>query len=216
MIYVIIALFLFLLALAIRKHRHRRYDSRQHKSIPITRRRLVWAANKYAVFSILAMDLAFMLVFTVAYFTGRMEIIPALIACSVCFILVLLIHLHIFVFQISTWKMMKSVKDFDILTKGKTLEYDNGHWCYSDRNLVICIGRQSAFMLYAPFVDFSKKIFYERNSSAISGPKTSSAMRYDLFVVPLKDGGKSKQMLAFNRVAYEWIHSHGGSIAGAD
>ncbi len=215
-IYFMIALLLFLSALAIRKHQPRQYGSSQHKSIPITGRRLVWNANKHAVFSILAMDFVFMLIFAVTYFTGRMEIIPALIACSVCFILALLIHLHVFVLQSSTWKMMKSIKDFYILTRGKTLEYDNGNWCYSDQSLVICIGRQSAFILYAPFVDFSKKIYYERNSSAISGPKTGSGMRYELIVVPLKDGGKSKQMLSFNRVAYEWIHSHGGCIIGAD
>jgi len=216
LILLLIALFLALFALLFRKYHRRNLDATKYKSIPITRRRLIWTANKHNIFSILAMDLSFALIFTVVYLTGRMEIVPVLIACGVCFILALLIFLPAFFLQAGAWKTLKSIEDFDVLTQGKTLEYDNGEWCYSDRRLMICISRRSTCILYSPFIDFPEKFFYERNSSSISGSKASSSMRFMRFVIPLKGGGKSKQLLAFNRVVSDWIHSHGGHISGAD
>ena len=210
------AAFLLLSVLSFRKRGSRQYGTVKYKSIPITKLRLVWIANKHNVFSILCMALAFVLVFALSFLTERMEIIPALIACGVCFVLVLLLHLPRFVLQGGAWKMMQSIAAFDALTRGKTLEYDNGSWCYCSRELLICVGRQAACILYAPLVDFSKKAGTESGSFLTSAPKTHSSIHYKQTVIPLNGGGKTKQLIPCNRAFCEWFRSHGGRIPGAD
>ena len=204
---------LLILVFAIIKSHAKRTKPSSHKSVPISKRRIFLLANRLSILVFLLISLASALIFVFAWQTEHLSLRAACISWAVSLVLIGFGFIPVFHTRSGAWQMMRQIKDFDRLTEGKALEYYIGSWYYSDRDLLICIGSNSACILYAPMIDFSVRFRYE--SSNWHFYKASTAY-YKRFVVPLKGGGKSKQMLAFNNVVCDWIHQNGGRITGID